>query len=185
MSDIGLGVLFEDSDINSGTGNYNSFLRIQNTGEEKGFNTDTNNQLNNKDGIWTHSLLISSLDTVTFGTTDYYEIRLDLNETNSTTGPNITLEQLQIFFGAAATTSLAGLTEAYNLLDDNGGPLNLVDHNSGSGSDDYVFYIPTDLITDTSGYLTLYADFTGADGGFVLVGITGAPTTSLIEAVPA
>jgi hypothetical protein len=166
MSDIGLGVLFEDSDINSGTGTYNSFLRIPNTGEEKGFNTDTNNQLNNKDGIWTHSLLISSLDTVTFGTTDYYEIRLDLNVSNSTTGPNITLEQLQIFFGAAATTSLAGLTEAYNLLDDNGGPLNLVDHNSGSGSDDYVFYIPTDLITDTSGYLTLYADFTGADGGF-------------------
>ena len=59
MSDIGLGVLFEDSDINSGTGNYNSFLRIQNTGEEKGFNTDTNNQLNKKDGIWTQRLLIS------------------------------------------------------------------------------------------------------------------------------
>lgn len=166
-TDLGLGVLVEDSDINAGTGNYNSFVRIQNNGEEEGFNTDTNGQLNNKDGIWTHDLLISSLEVVTIGTTDYYEIRLDLNETNSNTGPNISLDQLQIYFGAAATSDdFSALTKVFDLVGDYGGPLALVDHNSGSGSDDYVFYVPVDLITDTSGYLTLYADFSGADGGF-------------------
>lgn len=165
MADLG-GILFFDSDINAGTGNYNSFLRIQNTGEEEGFNTNTNGQLDNKDGIWTHNLLISSLAVVTIGTTDYYEIRLDLNEVNSKEGQQISLDQLQLFYGAAATTSLAGLTEFYNLQDDYGSSVPLDDLHSGSGSDDYYFLIPTSLVLDKSGYLTLYADFSGADGGF-------------------
>ena len=58
--DLGFGVTIEESDVNSGTGNYDSFLRIQNTGEEQGFNTDTPQQEDNKDGNFTHSLLISS-----------------------------------------------------------------------------------------------------------------------------
>src|SRR4051812_19443503 len=159
-TDIGSGVLLDASSVGAGTGNYNSFLRIQNTGEEQGFNTDVNAIENNKDGIWTHSILLSSLTVVTVGGTDYYEIRLDLNETNSKDGPNITMEELQLFYGAAATTSLAGLTKVFDL----GAPQALVDHNSGSGTDDYFFLVPTDLFPDKSGYLTLYSDFTGADG---------------------
>ena len=127
--DIGLGVLFEASTTGSGTGNYNSFLRIQNTGEEEGFNTDVNNQLNNKDGIWTHDLLLSSLAIVTIGPTTYYEIRLDLNEVNSANGENILLEQLQLFFSASPATSsdFSGLTEVFNLADDYGDTLALQD----------------------------------------------------------
>jgi len=171
-ADIGDGVLLTDTTINSGTGHYNSFLRVQNDGEETGYNTDDNNRLNNKDGIWTHALLLSSLDTVTIGSTTYYEIRLDLNETNSKTGPNISLDDLQIFWGSAAVSgdevvgglSGSGLHKVFDL----GGSQPLVDHNHGSGTDDYQFLIPVDLFAGaTAGsYLTLYADFSGADGGF-------------------
>lgn len=163
FTNIGSGVLYDASDINAGTGNYDSFLRIQNTGEENGFNTDNPQQLDNKDGIWTHSLLISSLQVVTYNGVDYYQIRLDLNETNSKTGPNISLDELQLYVGGAANTfgDLSGLTKVFDLS----GSLALVDHNSGSGTDDYFFMIPTSLLSGGQ-YLTLYADFNGADGGF-------------------
>jgi hypothetical protein len=164
--DLGSGVLMETSDINAGTGNYDSFLRIQNTGEEQGFNTDTSQQLDNKDGIFTHSLLIANLDVVTINGVDYYQIRLDLNEVNSSTGPNISLDELQLYYGDAANSfsDLASLTQVFDLS----GSLALVDHNSGSGTDDYFFNIPVSLFAgaDTGDYLTLYADFSGADGGF-------------------
>jgi hypothetical protein len=163
VGDIGSGVLLYTSDINAGTGNYDSFVRIQNTGEEEGFNTDTTKQLDNKDGNFTHSLLVSNLQVVNVGGVNYYQIRLDLNETNSSTGPDITLEHLTLYAGQGTTAgSLAGLTSLWNL----GTPQALVDHNSGSGSDDYYFMIPTSLVPAGTQYLTLYADFLGADGGF-------------------
>lgn len=167
LTDIGNGVLYDASDINSGTGNYDSFLRIQNTGEENGFNTDVSHQLDNKDGIWTHSLPISELQVINVGGIDYYSIHLDLNETNSGTGPNISLDQLELFTGGAATSvaDLGSLTKIYDLQVNNGSSLSLVDHNSGSGTDDYYFLIPVSIVTGGPD-LTLYADFSGADGGF-------------------
>ena len=60
LTDIG-GILYEESSVCSGTGNYNSFLRLQAEGDEDGVNTDDNNVGDNKGGIWTHSILISSL----------------------------------------------------------------------------------------------------------------------------
>jgi hypothetical protein len=167
-TDLGLGVTIEQSDINAGTGNYDSFLRIQNNGEEEGFNTDTPQLENNKDGNFTHSLLISSLQVVTVGGVNYYQIRLDLNETNSKTGPEISLDQLQLYIGDAALSAadLGTLTKVYDLQTDNGGSLALTDVNTGSGTDDYFFMIPVDLVDGGGAYLTLYADFSGADGGF-------------------
>jgi len=170
--DLGFGVTIEESDVNSGTGNYDSFLRIQNTGEEQGFNTDTPQQEDNKDGNFTHSLLISSLQVVTVNGVDYYQIRLDLNETNSKTGPEISLDQLQLYVGDAALSpadlSNASIeTKIYDLQDQYGNSVPLTDLHTGSGTDDYFFMIPVALVDAASGdYLTLYADFSGADGGF-------------------
>ncbi len=164
LTDIGSGVLYEGSTTGSGTGNYNSFVRINATNTETGFNTDVNNQDDNKNGPWTHSLQVSSLDTVTIGTTDYYVIRLDLNEIQSGDSPNITLEDLQLFRSAAPAVddSFAGMTQVFDL----GSALSLVDTNHGSGTDDYVFYIPTSLFPDPNQYFTLYAEFSGSDDGF-------------------
>jgi uncharacterized repeat protein (TIGR01451 family) len=167
-TDLGSGVLYEPSTTGSGTGNYDSFLRLAANGTEEGFNTDDNHEADNKDGIWTHSLQVGSLQSVTIDSVDYYIIRLDLNEIQSGDNPNITLEELRIFRSTDAAdgddfdADFAGLTEVFDLS----GSLNLVDTNHGSGTDDYVFYIPVSLFPDPAEYFTLYADFSGSDDGF-------------------
>ena len=166
LIDLGSGVKYEATTVGSGTGNYDSFVRIQANDDETGYNTDASNQLDNKDGIWTHSLAINTLSVINVGGIDYYEIRLDLNEVKSGDGPNITLEDLQIFrgpaAGAGAFPAFAGLTNVFNLS----GTLALVDTNHGSGTDDYRFLLPTSLFPDSTQFLTLYADFSGSEDGF-------------------
>jgi hypothetical protein len=168
LVDLGSGVKYEASTVGSGTGNYNSFLRLQKNGEERGFNTGQNNLADNKNGIWTHNLLVSSLVVVNIGGTDYYEIRLDLNETDSGDGPQITLEDLRIFYSTAPAdgddldNDFADLTKVFDLV----GSLALTDINSGSGTDDYVFLLPVSLFPNSAAYFTLYSEFSGTDGGF-------------------
>ena len=70
-------------------------MRVQATNDETGYNTDTSGRLDNKDGPWTHSLLIADLGIITIGTDQYYEIRLDLNEAQNGAAELITLEELQ------------------------------------------------------------------------------------------
>lgn len=167
-TNLGSGVLYEASTTGSGTGNYDSFLRLGANGEEEGFNTDDNHEADNKDGIWTHSLLVGNLQSVTIDSVEYYIIRLDLNEVQSGDSPNITLEDLRIFRstdpadGTDFTADFAGLTEVFDLS----GSLDLVDTNHGSGTDDYVFYVPVSLFPDPAEYFTLYANFSGSDDGF-------------------
>lgn len=168
LIDLGSGVKYEESTVGSGTGNYESFLRLAANGDEEGFNTDDNNEADNKDGIWTHSLQVANLQPVTIDGVQYYEIRLDLNEIQSGDSPNITLEDLRIFRstdpadGDDFDNDFADLTEVFDL----GDALALVDTNHGSGTDDYVFYLPVSLFPDLSEFLTLYADFSGSDDGF-------------------
>jgi hypothetical protein len=162
------GVKYDVSDVNSGTGNYDSFLRLQAHGTEEGFNTDDGHEADNKDGIWTHSLPLSDMTTVTVDGVQYYEIRLDLNEGNAAGDPPINLDELRIFYSSGAATgadldnNFVDLTEVFNLS----GSLALNDVHTGSGSDDYVFLIPTSLFPDGSAYFTLYSEFSDADGGF-------------------
>src|SRR5690349_202359 len=166
----GTGVLYDVSDVNAGTGNYNSFLRLQKHGRERGFNTDDDKEADNKDGIWTHSLKFSDMQALIDPDTgiEYYEIRLDLNEGNAAGDPPIILKDLRFFYssfkatGADFDNDFVNLHEVFDLI----GQLNLEDVHSGSGSDDYVFKIPTSLFPDKTGYFTLYSDFDGADGGF-------------------
>jgi hypothetical protein len=164
LVDLGNGVLYEATTAGSGTGNYDSFLRLAANGTEEGYNTDFSQQLDNKDGIWTHDLLISNLAVITVNDVTYYEIRLDLNEIQSGTNPNISLNELQIYYGAPAgeDADFSALTNVFDLS----GSLALVDTNHGSGTDDYRFLIPTSLFPAGAQYLTLYADFSGSDDGF-------------------
>ena len=159
------GLLIVDSTTGSGTGNYDSFLRVQANGDETGYNTDVSGQLDNKDGVWTHSLLISSLQTVTYNGVTYYEIRLDLNEIQSGDKANISLDDLKLFVGPAAGggayPAFSGLTLKFDLS----GSVALVDNENGSGTDDYQILIPTSMLTGGT-HLTLYSDFSGSDDGF-------------------
>ena len=147
----------------SGTGNYEAFLRLAANGEETGYNTDVNGQVDNKDGIWTHSLLIDGLQVVSTPDGDFYEIRLDLNEIQSGDSPLTTLEDLQLFVGGAAgaDADFSGLTNVFDMS----GAILLTDTNHGSGTDDYMIRIPVEMLTGGD-YLTLYAEFSGSDDGF-------------------
>lgn len=164
----GTGVLFDVSDVNSGSGNYDSFLRLQAHGDEEGFNTDDSHEADNKEGVFTHSVQFSSMQVVTEGGIDYYEFRLDLNEGNAAGDPPITLEDLRFFYSADPATGadfdddFAGLNEVFDLSS----ALLLSDVHTGSGSDDYIFRVPTSLFPDKTGYFTLYSEFSGAEGGF-------------------
>ena len=134
----------------------------------KGSIPTTIHEADNKDGIWTHSVLVSDLVVVDIGGTLYYEIRLDLNEGNATGDPAITLEELRLFRsdeqadGTDFDNDFADLTEVFDL----GAALNLTDIHTGSGTDDYRFLVPVTLFPDPDQYFTLYSVFDGSDGGF-------------------
>src|SRR5262249_28451995 len=135
------GAFYLNDSVNSGTGNYDSFLRIENSPSESGYNLDGATPLNDKGGIWTHSIQLSGLQVVTVGGIDYYLIRLDLNESNASGGPAITLTHFDLYVGpkadatdftAAGVPTDADLTNVFTLAS----PLALTDFSTGSGKDD-------------------------------------------------
>ena len=112
------GALYQQFTVQpTGTGVIDSFVRVQsNAGVEQGYNTDfrplefdENNSPN-----FTRSLLLSAVPVVGVNGTNYREFLLDVNEAASKS--EVTLEQVQIYLGAAGT--LIGLiTEHYTATD--------------------------------------------------------------------
>lgn len=188
----------------AGTGNFNSFVQIQNVGVERGYNTDyrptqagyhSGNTANHN-----HSLLLSEIPIVIGGndpgTTEgvvYREFLLDLNEPVGGTKNFLSLDSLQLW--QEESGSLTGFTPgtgfsgahtnylAYNL--DSGGNnwVALTGNNAhGSGQSDVRVLIPDSVfINDASHrYVYLYSVFgeQGSDwssaGGFEEWGLHGA-----------
>src|SRR5437588_6983220 len=174
----------------SGEGGFNSFVQIQRTGVEQGYNSDHGPQFDEKSTqANNHSILLADVPIIfgdgTNGTLDgqaYREFRLDLNE--KTGKQYISLDALQIW--QEESGSLNGFTPgtgfsgahtnylAYNL--DAGGNhwIALTDGlSSGSGQSDYRILIPDSFFINDAAhrYVTLYSEFGlqagwGADGGF-------------------
>lgn len=172
--DIGFGVLLDATTMGSGTGNYDSFLRLQATGVEEGFNTDQNGNVLDDKSSFTHSLQYGDIQSINVGGTNYVEFRLDLNESNNATNGEITLTDLRVYISGADATladynaGFAGFTSIFNLDDSN--PQLLIDSNHGSGTDDYRILIPVSLFqaagATADSYVTLYSSFSGSNGGF-------------------
>ncbi|MBZ9847267.1 hypothetical protein LB565_04590 [Mesorhizobium sp. CA14] len=168
--DIGFGVLLDATTIGSGTGNYDSFLRLQATGIEEGFNTDQNGNVLDDKSSFTHSLQYGDIQSINVGGIDYIEFRLDLNESNNANNGEITLEDLKIYISSTDATladynnGFAGFTTVFDLSD----PQLLIDANHGSGTDDYRVLVPVSLFKGATAdsYVTLYSSFSGANGGF-------------------
>jgi hypothetical protein len=156
---------------NVGTGNLDSFLRLQATGNgtsEQGWN-QLPAQFDEKAGGFTHNLLWSDASFVNYGGTLYVEFGLDINQTGS--NPLLVLNQLQVFVGAhqadssynTGTGQLGTLTASYDL--DAGGDNQIVlDYSlfSGSGNGlDMVALIPASLFGSPAAgsYLYLYSSF--------------------------
>ena len=148
------GVIFQvAAPRNSGTGGYNTFLSIQASPTEQGFNTDGNPTSENqiKDSS-TSAVKLSSIPVRVINGVEYFEIRLDLNETNGGTSSNVDLNSLKIYTGGlnAGTggsivdtfAELGTLALRYDLDAGGDNTIHLFDGNSGSSTDDYSILIP-------------------------------------------
>ncbi|CAN7436987.1 hypothetical protein LJR246_002821 [Mesorhizobium sp. LjRoot246] len=179
-----MGVLLESTTIGSGTGNYDSFLRIQATNVEQGFNTDQNGNVLDNKASFTHDLQYGNIQPIIVGGVSYIEFRLDLNESNNATNADITLTGLDIYIsneGAILTDYTAGFTTGFTGIFHLGPDELLIDSNHGSGTDDYRVLVPVKLFTDAGAgagsYVTLYSSFSGSNGGFEEWRTTTTPGT--------
>ena len=144
-----------------GTGNFESFVRIQATGTQKGYNTDNAVlEFDEKSGTWTHSLLLSAIPSVYIGGVWFREFQVDINET--TPKSYLSLNELQIFTAASPNLtgydagvapypggtdpSIGGATTLVYNLDANDDATVDFDYalQSGSGEADYLLLVPDD-----------------------------------------
>lgn len=165
----------------TGTGVIDPFVRIQNTGNEAGYNTDYRPvQFDTKDqNQWTHSIQVSDIPLVTLSDGQQYrQFLLDINEGGNSNLERLSLDQVRIFLGSAGDlhdypTGLG--TEIYhmNVSDTYSATNNRVElHyklNHGSGSGDMFLLVPDALFVGPNQFVYLYSQFgtpNGADAGF-------------------
>jgi hypothetical protein len=187
----------------SGLGAFYSFLRTEATGTdtfEQGYNTDARSY--NNSGTYngtgpktefdeltnasnTRSVLVGALEKVTFNSTDYFQLLLDINEPASTTGggtgginaPLISLQALELYVGTSPTidrySDLTATTSLIWDLDESPDDRQItLDYNllgGGSGTYDIVALFPYDLLapfadtTAVTHYFYLYNEFGNVD----------------------
>jgi RHS repeat-associated protein/uncharacterized repeat protein (TIGR01451 family) len=160
----------------SGSGSIGSFVRLDNTGIEQGYNTDARPYSSPNDAgstsSFNHSLQLSTLPITNKGGVLYYEFILDLNQKQS--DPYISLDELRLYVSPSntlnsydpSTGKLAGLSPVYD-MDSGLDPSDLTSvklnsglAGSGSGSYDMFLDVPVkDFPSDTSEYVYLYSKF--------------------------
>lgn len=160
-----------DNSHPTGTGFIDSFVRIQQNGEEQGYNTSGRPvQFDEKtDLTFTHNLTTGEVPVLTNPdglTGNYRQFFLDINEEANTWGSLLTLDQVQVFvsntpsitdgYSAAGGGSLAGATMVYSMdtaTKDNWVNLDYSLEGGGSGTGDMVLYVPD---AGFSGYKYVY-----------------------------
>jgi hypothetical protein len=167
----------------TGTGTYDPFLRVQNKDVESGFNTNfggpfdpvgsDKSPLDDKGGVWTHSILLGDLQIQHLATGDYYLFKLDIGEPNNQPQSFLSLDQLKLYTssdaGAANVSDLSTLPKT--LRYDMDGTVNQTVYldgalKPGNGTDDMQVLVPTSYFSGAAGTdnLILYCTF-GASGG--------------------
>jgi len=166
-----LAIFEEVSPQPTGTGYIDPFLRLQENGQEQGYNTSARPfQFDQKEPIaYTHDLLLSAVPIKTIDGVEYREFFLDINESDAANKELLSLDELRIYLSATGeldsydttTKTLNGLNAIYD-LDAGGDNWIKLDYslNHGSGSGDMVAYIPNSLFTgDGSQFLYLFSRF--------------------------
>jgi len=178
------GAYFEVGSLHpAGTGVFNPFLTIQEKGTEQGYNTLGKLQFDEKrQPQWTHELLLSSLKVVTAPNgTQSYEFTLDLDEADTVKKRLISLDELQIYRGAAPdyhqldtaamkftdSGAVANLVYDMDAANDNTVLLNYDVISRGNGASDLNVYIATSAFAGSGPYVYLYSKFgTYGQAGF-------------------
>ncbi|WP_156471376.1 DUF7507 domain-containing protein, partial [Polynucleobacter sinensis] len=156
----------------SGTGIFDPFLTIQKTTSESGTNFYSGGSYGTGDAITsagnrTSSISTSSIPVVGIGGTEYYEIRLDVNENNGGQKPFVDLNSFKIYGSNSATQSSTGANLLYSLDTQTiNTTIHLYDDNTGSGRSDLIMLIPKSYFSSNPEYLYFEASLSGTDGGF-------------------
>jgi hypothetical protein len=163
----------------TGTGYIDSFLRIQHSATEEGYNTDARPfqaGMDMKDPInYTHAITLAEVPIVNISGIDYRQFYLDINENNSANGHLLSLDKLQIFLGANGgfnsyqtggangNGKLNGVAPIYDMdtglsstFNDNWIKLDYTTNNGGSGIGDMVAYIPNAAFGGAAGGTNVY-----------------------------
>lgn len=170
------GALFSASDQQSaGTGFTDSFLRVEASPTEQGYNTDGGFPFDDKNPHnFQHSVLLSSLSQFNLNGTDYFKFMLDANQSGES-NHTFTLTQLQIFTtndGAQMVNTFDknGILQldgnlAYNMNIGGGNANSVITTATGSGKYDAIVYVPVSDFNLNDKYVVLY--FAGqGNGGF-------------------
>jgi hypothetical protein len=184
------GAILQQTDAQpTGTGYIRSFVRVQATGEQEGFNTDARPLQfdENSSPQFTRSVTVGEMPVVVVDGVEYRELLLDINQ--SSAAPYLALEELRLYVGStstltgydAATGTLAGLAPVYDL--DAAGDVSVQMNyrlNAGSGAGDVKFLIPMTAFEGqlTSDYLYVYSKFTGGNAGFEEWAVRTTPRSS-------
>jgi hypothetical protein len=164
----------------SGTGTFDSFVRVQANDDERGYNTDGTLEFDTKSGTWTHSILVSEIPVVECESLDgnltpgglCWELFADLNESNNT--PRITLDAFEIYFTDDPELTGYPFAGTADLVFESDDQIQINDVNQGSGRGDLRYLAPVSGIDipdecsygsatcDT--YFILYSEYGFADG---------------------
>jgi hypothetical protein len=169
------GALFSASDQQpAGTGFIDSFLRVQASPTEQGYNTDGGFPFDDKNPHnFQHSIQLSSLAQFSLNGTQYFKFMLDANQSGGS-NHTFTLTQLQFYtsndpaqmtttFNANGTLPLGNL--AYNMNIGGGTDNSVLTTATGSGKFDAVVFVPVSDFNATDKFVYLY--FAGqGNGGF-------------------
>jgi hypothetical protein len=170
------GAIYEQIDPQAtGTGGIDSFVQQSPQGNDttsKAYNTTANNVLDNKSADnFNHSILLSDVPSVVRSGIPYRWFLLDINENSGGGNEFISLDEVQIFAGGTANSSVDTFTGG--ILDHDGTLVYRMDAgmdnwvamdyslNSGSGSGDMFLLVPA---SDFAGFggssvVTLYSQF--------------------------
>ena len=190
------GAIFQTNDQHpTGTGVYDPFLTIQDTGWEQGYNSSTGNFDTKREPQWTHEIRFSDLaaHATTINGTVYFGFSVDINEPNGAKSL-ISLDALRVYTSSTLQTSTS--TDGNGFFNGSLGTLrydlggNQViydDKDSGSGEGDINIYIPASFFAGTqmTDYVYMYQRWGNSDtseGGFeetaLIRGLTPIPEMS-------
>jgi hypothetical protein len=171
---IGDALFFASDQQPAGTGFIDSFLRVQASPTEQGYNTDGGFPFNDKNPHnFQHSVLLSSLAEFNLNGTEYFKFMLDANQSGGS-NHTFTMTQLQFYttndpaqttttFNADGTLPLGHL--AYNMNPGGGTTNSVITTATGSGKFDAIVYVPVSDFNLNDKYVILY--FAGqGNGGF-------------------
>lgn len=167
----------------TGSGVIDPFLRLQNGGNEQGYNTSIGTPLDDKPGGFTRPLTLSEIPIVNLGGVDYRQFLLDIKEDQGADDELLSLNQIQIFqsIGDQSHASLSAATVASQAVIGFAAPANEIFRmnnangnleirlnsslNTGNGAGDMFLYVPDADFNPAFSNIILYSQF-GMPSGF-------------------